>query len=106
MKNAKVYLAARSPEKGAAAIKTLEEETQKKAIFLQLDLADLKSVRAAAETYLAQEERLDILFNSGCVSIVSDTGTGTEIPFGSGVMISPPEQLTAQNHDLRERWVL
>ncbi|KAJ7189994.1 NAD-P-binding protein [Mycena pura] len=83
LKNAKVYLAARSPEKGAAAIKTLEEETQKKAIFLQLDLADLKSVRAAAETFLAQEERLDILFNSG------------------GVMISPPEQLTAQNHDLQ-----
>ncbi|KAJ7455112.1 NAD-P-binding protein [Mycena latifolia] len=83
LKNAKVYLAARSPEKAADAIKRLEEETNKTAIFLQLDLADLPSVRKAAETFLAQESRLDILFNNG------------------GVMTSPPEQLTAQNHDLQ-----
>ncbi|KAJ6476546.1 NAD-P-binding protein, partial [Mycena vitilis] len=83
MKNAKVYLAARSPDKAAAAIKRLEGETKKTAIFLQLDLADLLSVRKAAETFLAQESRLDILFNNG------------------GVMISPPEMLTAQNHDLQ-----
>ncbi|KAF7328394.1 Short-chain dehydrogenase/reductase family protein [Mycena venus] len=83
LKNAKVYLAARSQEKAAAAIKRLEHETKKTAIFLQLDLADLPSVRRAAETFLAQEERLDILFNNG------------------GVMICPPEQLTAQNHDLQ-----
>ncbi|KAJ6576968.1 NAD-P-binding protein [Mycena vulgaris] len=83
LKNAKVYLAARSPEKAAAAIKRLEQETNKLAIFLQLDLADLPSVRKAAETFLAQESRLDILFNNG------------------GVMTSPPEQLTAQNYDLQ-----
>ncbi|KAJ7928985.1 NAD-P-binding protein [Mycena leptocephala] len=47
LKNAKVYLAARSPEKAAAAIKRLQEETHKSAIFLQLDLADLPSVRRA-----------------------------------------------------------
>ncbi|KAJ7714900.1 NAD-P-binding protein [Mycena metata] len=83
LKNAKVYLAARSSDKAAAAIKRLEAETRKTAIFLQLDLADLPSVRRAAETFLAQEARLDILFNNG------------------GVMISPTEQLTAQNHDLQ-----
>ncbi|KAJ7506876.1 NAD(P)-binding protein [Mycena galericulata] len=83
LKNAKVYLAARSPEKAAAAIKRLESETKKSAIFLQLDLADLPSVRKAADTFLAQEEKLDILFNNG------------------GVMIPPPEMLTAQNHDLQ-----
>ncbi|KAJ7675265.1 NAD-binding protein [Mycena rosella] len=83
LKDAKVYLAARSPEKAAAAIKRLEEETKKSAIFVQLDLADLPSVRRAAEAFLAQESRLDILFNNG------------------GVMISPPELLTAQNHDLQ-----
>ncbi|KAF7328512.1 Short-chain dehydrogenase/reductase family protein [Mycena venus] len=47
LKNVKVYLGARSPEKGAAAIKRLEDETK------------------------------------------------------NGVMISPPEQLTAQNYDLQ-----
>ncbi|KAJ7351283.1 NAD-P-binding protein [Mycena albidolilacea] len=83
LKNAKVYLAARSPEKAAAAIKRLEQETKKSAIFLQLDLADLPSVRKATETFLSQESRLDILFNNG------------------GVMISPPDLLTAQNHDLQ-----
>ncbi|KAJ7036978.1 NAD-P-binding protein [Mycena alexandri] len=83
LKNAKVYLAARSPEKATAAIKRLEEETKKSAIFLQLDLADLPTVRRAAETFLSQESQLDILFNNG------------------GVMISPPDLLTAQNHDLQ-----
>ncbi|KAJ6574425.1 NAD-P-binding protein [Mycena capillaripes] len=83
LKNAKVYLAARSLEKAAAAIKRLEEETGKRAIFLQLDLADLPSVRESAETFLSQESRLDILFNNG------------------GVMISPPEMVTAQKHDLQ-----
>ncbi|KAJ7862338.1 hypothetical protein B0H14DRAFT_3134263 [Mycena olivaceomarginata] len=56
MKNAK---AARSPEKAAAAIKRLEEETKKPVIFLQLDLADLSSMRKAAETFLSQESRLN-----------------------------------------------
>ncbi|KAF7367063.1 Short-chain dehydrogenase/reductase family protein [Mycena sanguinolenta] len=83
LKNAKVYLAARSQEKATAAIKRLETETKKSAIFLQLDLADLPNVRKAAETFLAQESRLDLLFNNG------------------GVMISPPEMLTAQGHDLQ-----
>ncbi|KAJ7846617.1 hypothetical protein B0H14DRAFT_3867693 [Mycena olivaceomarginata] len=55
---------------------------QKAVIFLQLDLADLPSVRKAAETFLFQDSRLDILFNNG------------------GVMISP-DLLTAQNHDLQ-----
>ncbi|KAJ7339754.1 hypothetical protein DFH08DRAFT_783354 [Mycena albidolilacea] len=83
LKNAKVYLAARSPKKAAAAIKKLEEETKKSAVFLELDLADLRSVRRAAESFLAQETRLDILFNNG------------------GVMMPPLDQLTAQNHDLQ-----
>jgi NAD(P)-dependent dehydrogenase (short-subunit alcohol dehydrogenase family) len=68
LKNAKVYLAARSPEKAAAAIRRLEQETKKSAIFLQLDLADLPSVRKAAETFLSQDSRLDILFNNGYVA--------------------------------------
>jgi NAD(P)-dependent dehydrogenase (short-subunit alcohol dehydrogenase family) len=65
LKNAKVYLAARSAEKGAEAIRRLEEETKKAAIFIQLDLADLRSVRKAADAFLAQESRLDLLFNNG-----------------------------------------
>ena len=50
--NSKVYVAARSQEKVEVAIKDLKDITGKEAIFLKLDLADLKSVKAAAEEYL------------------------------------------------------
>ncbi|KAF7360538.1 Short-chain dehydrogenase/reductase family protein [Mycena venus] len=83
LKNAKVYLAARSAEKATAAIKRLEEETGKSAIFIQVDLADLPSVRKAADAFLARESKLDLLFNNG------------------GVMTCPVEMLTAQGHDLQ-----
>ncbi|KAJ7673272.1 putative short-chain dehydrogenase, partial [Mycena polygramma] len=83
LKNAKVYLAARSPEKAAAAMNSLEAETRKSAIFLELDLADLNKVRSTADTFLSQESKLDILFNNG------------------GVMISRPEMLMLQNYDLQ-----
>ncbi|KAJ7323673.1 NAD(P)-binding protein [Mycena albidolilacea] len=83
LKNATVYLAARSRERGEEAIARLEADTGRKAIFLQLDLADLASVRRAATSFLEQESQLDILFNNG------------------GVMLTPVAQLTAQNHDLQ-----
>ncbi|KAJ7278985.1 NAD(P)-binding protein [Mycena rebaudengoi] len=83
IKDATVYMAARSEEKAMEATRNLEQETKKRAMFLQLDLADLASVRKAAESFLARERKLDILFNNG------------------GVFISPPEMVTAQNHDLR-----
>ena len=52
-KNAKVYLAARSKSKADAAIEWLKQETGGKApIFLELDLASLKSVKKAAEEYM------------------------------------------------------
>lgn len=50
--NATVYLAARDPRKAADAIAQLKSETGKDANFLALDLADLASVRRAAETFL------------------------------------------------------
>ncbi|KAJ7278989.1 NAD(P)-binding protein [Mycena rebaudengoi] len=83
IKDATVYLAARSESKGMDAIKKLEQETKKSAIFLQLDLADLNSVRQAAETFLEREKKLDILFNNGAV------------------LAPPPEMVTVQNHDLQ-----
>ncbi|KAJ7147050.1 hypothetical protein C8R43DRAFT_538612 [Mycena crocata] len=81
--NAKVYIAARSEEKAKKAIKELQSQTGKEAEFLRLDLADLKSIKRAAEEFTQKESRLDVLFNNG------------------GVMIPPLEQLTAQNYDLQ-----
>lgn len=49
--NAKVYVAARNPDKAQKAIEDLKTATGKQAIFLKLDLADLKSVKAAAAEF-------------------------------------------------------
>jgi retinol dehydrogenase-12 len=53
-KNAKVYIACRDKAKGEAVrvVGELKEVTGKEAIFLQLDLANLKSIKAAAEEFL------------------------------------------------------
>ncbi|KAJ6568673.1 NAD(P)-binding protein, partial [Mycena capillaripes] len=81
LKNATVYLAARSASKGNAAIAELETGTGKRAQLIELDLADLRSVRKAAEAFLGRESRLDILFNNG------------------GIMIPPTDLLSSQGYD-------
>ena len=60
--NAKIYLAARSQDKAAAAIASLKEETGKEAIFPKLDLGSLASIKAAAEEFLSKEPELHVLF--------------------------------------------
>jgi len=51
-KNAKVYIACRDRIKGDATIRELNNATGKEPILLQLNLANLKSVKAAAEEFL------------------------------------------------------
>jgi len=51
-KNAKVYIACRDRIKGDATIRELKNATGKEPILLQLNLANLKSVKAAAEEFL------------------------------------------------------
>ena len=60
--NAKVYLAARSKVKADAAIAELKEVTGKEAIFLQLDLADITSIRKSAEEFLSYVPSVLCLF--------------------------------------------
>ncbi|KAJ7197769.1 hypothetical protein GGX14DRAFT_526004 [Mycena pura] len=81
--NAKVYIAARSEEKARAAIQDLKSETGKEAEFLRVDLADLPSIKRAAEEFAQKETQLHVLFNNG------------------GVMVPSIEQLTAQKYDLQ-----
>lgn len=50
--NAKVYLAARGKEATEVVIQELKTITGREAIFLELDLASLPSVRKAAEEFL------------------------------------------------------
>ncbi|KAH7338361.1 NAD-binding protein [Rhizoctonia solani] len=83
-KNAKVYLAARSKSKADEAIEWLRNETDGKVpIFLELDLADLGSIRKAVEVFKSKEQELHVLFNN------------------AGVMKPPIEQRTAQGYDLQ-----
>lgn len=98
-RNAKVYIAARNQKKANDAINELKNETGKEALFLKLDLADLKSVKAAAVEFSryscynrtriavnatrSKEKELHVLFNNG------------------GVMMPPIDQLTTDGYDLQ-----
>lgn len=83
-KNAKVYLAARSKTKADEAIEWLKQETGGKApIFLELDLANLDSIRKSVDEFKSKEQELHVLFNN------------------AGVMVPPVEQRTADGYDLQ-----
>ncbi|KAI5116375.1 hypothetical protein M0805_003529 [Coniferiporia weirii] len=82
-KNAKVYIAARNRTKAEAAIAELKEKTGKEALFLELDLANLKSVKGAAEEFRSKESQVHILYNNG------------------GVFVTPIDQLTSDGYDLQ-----
>lgn len=70
----KVYLAARNPSKASEAVEKIREkhgeQTAARVEVLQCDLADLDSVRKAAEQVLAKESRLDILLNNAGVMAI------------------------------------
>lgn len=60
-KGAKVYMAARSKSKANEAIEWIRKKTNGKIpVFLELDLADLSSVRRAAEEF---KQYISFLFN-------------------------------------------
>ncbi|KAL6817271.1 hypothetical protein J3E69DRAFT_345044 [Trichoderma sp. SZMC 28015] len=66
-KNAVVYIAGRREDAGQDAIKTLKAahpDSKGRLEFLQLDLADLTSIKASADSFLAKETRLDNLWNN------------------------------------------
>ncbi|OCL10157.1 NAD(P)-binding protein [Glonium stellatum] len=88
--NGTVYIAGRSAAKASAAIDSIKasapqssEETSGQLHFLNLDLADLRIVKASAETFLQREKRLDIVWHN------------------AGVMVPPDGSKTAQGLDLQ-----
>ncbi|KAK6194321.1 hypothetical protein LQW54_011548 [Pestalotiopsis sp. IQ-011] len=74
--NATVYLLARSADKTNAAVADIQRSQPRSAgrlVFLRLDLADLATIRATADAFLARESRLHVLFNNaGVLSAASD----------------------------------
>ena len=86
----RIYLAARSREKGEAAIKNLEKSEPNAApvSFLELDLASFASIKSAAARIMSSESRLDILINNAGIMMVPEglTEDGYEIQFGTNVL--------------------
>jgi NAD(P)-dependent dehydrogenase (short-subunit alcohol dehydrogenase family) len=85
-KPAQIWLAARNLEKAKGAIEEIQKEVPDAPIkLLELDLADLESVKKAARTVLAEAERLDILMlNAGIMGTSPAlTKDGYELQFGT-----------------------
>jgi NAD(P)-dependent dehydrogenase (short-subunit alcohol dehydrogenase family) len=80
----RVFVACRSAEKGRAAIAGISARTGNDAVaFLPLDLADLASVRACAQEFLARGEPLHVLINNAGVGGARGlTRDGFELTFG------------------------
>lgn len=83
-KGAKVYITSYSPEDGQRVVEELKQATGKESVFfIRLNLADLLSVKAAAEEFIGKEQELHTLYNNG------------------GVMYAPVDKVTSQGYDLQ-----
>jgi NAD(P)-dependent dehydrogenase (short-subunit alcohol dehydrogenase family) len=80
----RVWIAARSPAKGEAAVAAIKAETGSDSVwFLPLDLADLDSVQSGAAGFLALGEPLHVLVNNaGVAGRRGLTKQGFELTFG------------------------
>jgi len=84
-RGARVVLAGRSEDKTRAAMKEIADKTGNTDLdYIPLDLGDLASVRAAAETFLASGEPLHVLINNaGLAGSRGMTKSGFELAFGT-----------------------
>lgn len=74
-----MYIAGRREEVGLDAIKSIKAahpDSQGRLEFLQLDLADLSTIKASADAFLAKESRLDVLWNNAGVMNVPKGDSG------------------------------
>jgi NAD(P)-dependent dehydrogenase (short-subunit alcohol dehydrogenase family) len=83
---AAVIAAARDPQRGEAAVRRIRAAAPGAVVGLQrLDLADLASVRAAAEEIAGRHDRLDLLVNNAGVMALPrrTTADGFEMQLGT-----------------------
>jgi len=84
-RGARVFLASRSEEKTLPVVEEIRAKTGNEQVFFKkLDLARITSIRAFAEDFINEEERLDILVNNAGVVSPKDetTDDGFEIHMG------------------------
>ncbi|KAG9601451.1 NAD(P)-binding protein, partial [Aureobasidium melanogenum] len=88
---AKVYLAARTSQRGNAAIEEIVKDVPSakgKIHYLEVDMASFASVKQASDLILAENNRLDILMNNAGLADAPSglTTDGYEIQFGTNYM--------------------
>lgn len=89
LKGARVYMASRSETKALDAIKEIQAlpaATPGEVKYLHLDLADLATVKSAAEQFGRQESKLHVLWNNAGISPVpvgGKTAQGHELSIGT-----------------------
>jgi NAD(P)-dependent dehydrogenase (short-subunit alcohol dehydrogenase family) len=84
-KGAEVILACRNQDKAESALSELRKEIpQAKLAFLELDLADLDSIREFADQFRSRYSRLDVLLNNAGIMMVpyGKTEDGFELQLG------------------------
>ncbi|CAK6984197.1 retinol dehydrogenase 12-like [Scomber scombrus] len=82
-RGARVILACRDKQRAEAAVQEITRESgNSQVIFMQLDLASLKSVRSFAENFLRSETRLDLLINNAGLLLGGKTEDGFGMIFG------------------------
>ena len=65
-----VYAAARSPQRGRAAVQRIRKQSGSDAVeLIELDLTSFASVRGAADALLERTERLDVLINNAGLTL-------------------------------------
>lgn len=65
LRGARVILACRDPDKAEKAVREVKVRSRSlNVLHMELDLANLRSVRDFCRSFLHKEERLDILINS------------------------------------------
>lgn len=83
---AHIYFSGRNAAKGERVIAKVKQENPNVPVtFIPCDLANLSSVKSAADTFLAQSDRLDVLYaNAGIMAFGPELTTdGYEIQFGT-----------------------
>jgi len=74
----RVFLGARNEKAGRASAEKLREEGD--LIFLKVDISDANSIRAAAEEFSRQSDRLDVLVNNAGILLDEDKSALTLTP--------------------------
>jgi NAD(P)-dependent dehydrogenase (short-subunit alcohol dehydrogenase family) len=80
-----LLIAARNADKGAAAVNALSDETGNPVTLIQMDLADLSSIRSAVKDIKAKTKSLDGLINNAGIMQTpkSKTADGFELQLGT-----------------------